>query len=108
MDSRPKNNFISAPDQGQLLPEFYDQLNEDDSEFSGDQFGGKNGDNNAFRSDSDSDSSKETQRDEICYVELGNVKEEEELENEVQRNQKLRNLNEVLDEDNYDPDPVYE
>ena len=34
-------------------------------------------------------------------AELGNV-EEEELENEEQREQKFRNLDEVLDEDNYD------
>ena len=62
-------------------------------------FAGEDGENNAFASDSDSASSEEIQRNKICDVELGNV-EEEELENEVQRKQKFRNLDEVLDEDN--------
>ena len=91
--------MVSARDQEQLLQEFYDQLDEDDSEFLGNWFAGEDGDNNAFGSDSNSDSSEEIQRDEICDVELGNVEEEKDLENQVQRKQKLRSLDEVLDDD---------
>lgn len=57
---------------------------EGDSKFQENRFAGEDGENNAFGSDSDNDSSGEIQRDEICDVELGNV-EEEELGNEVQR-----------------------
>ena len=67
------------------MQEFYDQLDEDNSEVLGNQFAGENGENNAFGSDSDSD---EIQRDEICYVELGNV-EEDELEIEYRVSKKL-------------------
>ena len=94
------------------MQKFYDQLDEDGSEFLGNWFSGEDGDNNAFGSDSDSDWSEEIQKDKICDVELGNVQEEEELENEVQCKQKFRNLDEVLDKDNYDdpesqPDLTY-
>ena len=96
MASRPKRKFISACDQEQLMKEFYNQLDEDDSEFLGNQFAGEDGENNAYGSESDSDSSKEIQRDEICDVKLGNGQEEE-LENEVKRKEKFRNLDKVLD-----------
>ena len=66
------------------MQEFHDQLDEDDSEFLGNRLADEDGENSAFGSDSDNDSSGEIQRDEICDVELGNV-EEEELGNEVQR-----------------------
>ena len=66
------------------MQEFHDQLDEDDSEFLGNRLADEDGENNAFGSDSDNDSSGEIQRDEICDVELGNA-EEEELGNEVQR-----------------------
>ena len=94
------------------MQKFYDQLDEDDSEFLKNRFAGEDGENNAFGSDSDGDSSEENQRDEICDVELGNV-EKEALENEVQCKQKNRNLDEVLDDDNYvnpesHPDLTYE
>ena len=83
MESRPKIKFTSARDQEQLMQEFYDQLHEDDREFLGNWFTGEHGDNNAFGSDSDSDSSKEIEGDETCDVALGNAEEEDELENEV-------------------------
>ena len=100
MASRPIKKLY----QYVIKSNFYDQLDEDDSEFLGNWFAGEDGENNAFGSDSDIDSSEEIQRDETCDVEVGNV-EEEELENEVQHRQKFRNLDEVVDEDNYvDPE----
>ena len=57
MALRPERKIISARDQEQLMQKFYDQLDEDDSEFLGNRFAGED------VSDSDSDSSEEIQRD---------------------------------------------
>ena len=54
------------------MQECYDQLDEDDSEFLGNRFPGKDGESNAFGSEIDSDSSGEFQIDKICDVELSN------------------------------------
>ena len=56
MALRPKRKLISVCYQERFLQEFYDQLDEDGSEFLGHYFAGEDGDNDTFGSDSNSDS----------------------------------------------------
>ena len=106
MASRPKRKFVTSREKEILLPQFYDNIEENEEQFLGHAFVGDEDSDSEFVQSSDSQVQADDNNDERSDIagDLENFDGDNIVigeQEEMPRKHKFKNLDEVLNETNY-------